>query len=749
MRTSLLLITISLAFCETAYSQSVCLPAPRLLTTTPMGGQVGTTLDVTIAGDNIEDAGLLRFSHPAITAVPKLAATGLPIPNRFVVTIDKNCPPGIHEARVMTRLGLSTSRVFSVGTLPEVLKTKPNTSLETAVPLVMNSVCNSVMTSQAIDYFSFDAQQGQRVFVDVAAQGIDSKLKPVLIVADASGADLYVQRRGGAVDFKAPTTGKYVIKVHDLTYKGGSPFFYRLAVRAVAEGDAIARLPSTRNVSAFSWPPTGLTDDNIIAESEPNSPSQPMEISLPCDISGAFFPAADVDTFEFTAKKGEVWWVEVASERLGRPTDPAVVVQLVKRDGEQETFTDVAEMNDIPSPIKVSSNGYSYDGPPYNAGSTDVNGRIEIKEDGTYRLHMRDLFGGTRSDPANIYRMVIRKQSPDFALVGWALHMNLRNGDRNALSKPVALRGGTTMAIEILRVGRDGFGEEVELSMEGLPEGVSAAGITMKSGQARGLMLITADADAPRGFSNATIYGKSMISGKEVIRKVHMASMKWPVPDASQEIPAPRLQADFPVSVCGSELAPFTISSEQDTFEVGVGEQLTIPLKHDRRCDFSGASINLKNWCAGIGTVAAFDAKFNDSGSQAVLDLAAMKTKPGEYIMAFYGSGVAKYRYNPGAIDIAKAALEQAKQQASAAAAKARKISQAVASTPADQVTAEQKATAAKAAEDQKAADAKVAAAEQRLKDVTAKAQPKDIVDIIVSKPITIRVKPAAKAAAK
>src|SRR5262249_42865843 len=163
--------------------------------------------------------------------------------------------------------------------------------------------------------------------------------------------------------------------------------------------------------------------------------------ALPCDIAGNFFPAGDVDLFEFEAKKGDVWWVEVASERLGLATNPAVVVQYVDRAGGVERLIDVAEFNGIPSPVKVSSNGYSYDGPPYNAGSLDVLGKLEIKHDGLHRLQVLDLFGGTRSDPHNVYRLVVRKAAPDFALVGWGLHMELRNGDRNAVSKPLALRG--------------------------------------------------------------------------------------------------------------------------------------------------------------------------------------------------------------------------------------------------------------------------------------------------------------------
>jgi hypothetical protein len=36
-------------------AQQVCLPAPRLLTVMPMGGQVGTTVDVAITGESIEE----------------------------------------------------------------------------------------------------------------------------------------------------------------------------------------------------------------------------------------------------------------------------------------------------------------------------------------------------------------------------------------------------------------------------------------------------------------------------------------------------------------------------------------------------------------------------------------------------------------------------------------------------------------------------------------------------------------------
>ena len=739
---TLLLITSTVT--SMAVAQSVCLPAPRLLTTVPMGGQVGTTVEITITCENTEDPEELSFSHPGLTATAALDENGLPIVNKYVVTIAADCPTGIHEARVMTRLGISSSRVFNVGDLPEAVCVTKNTTLESAMPLALNSICNASMTRQAVDFYSFVAVKGQRIIVDCAAKGIDSKLTPVLIVADAAGNDLVVERRGGAIDFVPPADGEYVVKAHDLTFNGGPEYFYRLALKTLAADERLVRLPSTKNVSAFSWPPQGTAQvaPNAAAEEvEPNNASiQAQKITLPCDIAGSFFPAADVDTFEFTATKGDVWWVEVVSERFGLATDPSIVVQHVTGSGEDETVVDLVELSDIPSPVKISSNGYSYDGPPYNAGSSDIIGRIEIKADGRHRLQLSDLFGGTRNDPQSVYRMVIRRAAPDFAIVGWALHMGIRNGDRNALSKPMALRGGSTIAIEVVAVRRDGFDGEIELMLENLPDGVSASGLTIPKGKQRGIVLLTADQNAPRGLTIAKLFGRANINGEMVRRTGHMASMKWPVPDAKREIPEPRLLADLPVSVGGAEFAPITMApAEQKVWEVAAGESLTIPLRHVRRNEFSGTKLSLRTFGEGFEKNAAVDVPLDADTAEVVLDLAKLKTPPGDYTIAFYGSAVAKYEYHPEAVTAAEAVLSRAKEKAAAAMREAKNLADAATTAPEEEkaaVAVEAKAAAAR----QKTAAAAVTAADKRLKAATAKAKPRDIVDIVVSTPISIRV---------
>ncbi|MBP88527.1 MAG: serine protease [Planctomycetaceae bacterium] len=738
------IIAALLGAAATTSAQSVCLPAPRLLTTMPMGGQLGSEVEVTITGQTIEDLEQLLFSHPGITAKPKLGTDGNPEPNKFMVTIASDCPPGIHEARVMSRLGVSSSRVFTVGTLVEVKQDQPATTVATAMPLQVNSICNATLPLRAVNHYSFEAKKSQRIIVDCAAKGIDSKMNPVLIIADAEGRDLVVERRGGALDFTVPDDGTYVIKVHELTFKGGAEYFYRLVVQEVAADAPLSRLPSVRSVSSFSWPPADFSRSASTPETEPNNKhAQAQKISLPCDITGSFFPAADVDTFEFVAKKGDVWWVEVASERLGRPTDASIIVQHVSVEGSDEKLTDVVELSDILSPVKRSSNGYAYDGPPYNAGSADILGKVEIKEDGVHRLQLSDLFGGTRNDPRNEYCLIVRKAAPDFALVAWALHMELRNGDRNALSKPIALRGGSTMAFEVVAVRRDGFDGEIELSMEDLPTGVTAVGLKIPAGQSRGIMLLTAQQDAPRGMHIAKFSGRAMVDGVEVIRPCQMASMAWPVTNAWSEIPAPRLLADIPVSVGGSEFAAISIAAtESKVWEATAGATLQVPLKHILREDFSGATMGLKAFGTGFDRTPKFDVSLKADQSEAVFNLGTLKTVPGDYLIAFYGSAVTKYRYNPEAVTAAEFAHKRAQQEAADVAKEAERLAQDATAASGDQKTEAEKAIQA-VAEKKKAADAAVAAAAKRLQDAKKLAQPKDIVDIIVSEPIAIRIKPA------
>ena len=235
-----------------------------------------------------------------------------------------------------------------------------------------------------------------------------------------------------------------------------------------------------------------------------------------------------------------------------------------------------------------------------------------------------------------------------------------------------------------------------------------------------------------------------MIEGDSTTRPCHLASMSWPVPNHWSEIPSPRLLTDVLVSVGGDEPAPISIAArEEKTWEATQGQKLTIPLLHMRRGEFSGKTLASKVLGAGFER-AKFDIPLDQDSSEAVLDLAALNTPPGEYLIAFYGGAVAKYQHYPQAITLAKERKQQAEAELEACNADVKRLTDNVNSTEANKSTdvAEQLKDAQGK---QKELQARVAAFEKQIQQATRAAVSKDIVDIVVSEPIKIRVLPAEK----
>src|SRR2546426_5131660 len=91
------------------------LPVARLLTVFPPGGKVGSQFEVVLTGVDLDEANQLHFSHTGLTARQKVGETnGLPEANKFIETIATNATPGVYEARVVGRFGISNPRSFVV-----------------------------------------------------------------------------------------------------------------------------------------------------------------------------------------------------------------------------------------------------------------------------------------------------------------------------------------------------------------------------------------------------------------------------------------------------------------------------------------------------------------------------------------------------------------------------------------------------------------------------------------------------------
>jgi len=771
------------------------LPVARLYSVFPPGAKQGTTVDVTITGEDLEKAAQLQFSIPGITATQKTQPPALgqegpqPVPGQFTLTIPADAPLGICEVRAIGKYGISNPRAFVIGSKEELIETEPNNTQQQATVVPLGAVVNGRSDSASDqDYYKITAKAGQRIIADCSAYRIDSRMDPSLVVFDANGKELGrsrdVERRDPLLDFTAPADGDYFLEVHDFLYAGSPEYFYRLAIGAdphldfvmppaglpgstgkytlygrnlpggapsdlvtadgkqleslvveitLPAGDAINQLdysavvePEESAVDGFTYclpGPTGPSNGvligyasaPVVGEQEPNDePAKAQALSPNSEVAASFGPQPDRDWYTFSAKAGDVLWIEVISQRLGLTTDPALVIQQVIAGEKGEELKEVAAVDDfLDNPEGQTRRGMAI----YDMKTDDPATRFVAPADGTYRIQVQNLASYAAVDPGLQYRLAIRPEQPDFRLVAKPRLLPFNNNpvqNPPTVWSPLLRRGGTEV-IDVLVFRRDGYNGPVEITAAGLPTGVSAAPITIGPGQEVGQLVLTAAEDAPAGTSLLTVSGKATIAGKEVVHPARHATMVWGGA-VNTVTPRARLSRNLAIAVTEGETAPFLVSAAAGAaLETVKAGKVQIPVKLARRGEFKGV-VTLTPFPLPPG-VKPPSLELKPEAAEGNLELAlGANTPPGTYSLMLTASSPVSYARNPEAVTEAtarKASVDKVVGEL-AAAAKAATDAKTAADAKATEVAAalaQSKTAAEQAAKQLAEAQAKMAAA--------------------------------------
>jgi hypothetical protein len=233
----------------------------------PSGAKSGSTVELTVSGQGLEEAQDLLFSHPGIKAElvgPPPGAAGTQKPDvqkgqgkrrpgqptvtaniKFKVHVPADTPLGNLDVRVVTKSGVSNPRAFVVGELQEALEQEPNNDVAQAQRVALNTTVNGTITTGTdVDYFVFTGKKGQRVLASCLSSSIDSKLHAALELFDSTGKMLASNRsyhdNDALADCTLPEDGDYLVRLHEFTYtQGGPDYFYRLSITTAPWIDAI------------------------------------------------------------------------------------------------------------------------------------------------------------------------------------------------------------------------------------------------------------------------------------------------------------------------------------------------------------------------------------------------------------------------------------------------------------------------------------------------------------------------------
>lgn len=399
----------------------------------------------------------------------------------------------------------------------------------------------------------------------------------------------------------------------------------------------------------------GFATAAVVLEQEPanNDRNQAQKVTLPCEIAGQFYPRGDEDWYVFDGEKGDVYWIEAIAQQLGQSADPYVLLQRVSTDDKGvEKVTLLQELDDHQAKRLGGRESY------YGTNTDDPLHRFQVPEEGTYRILIRDLYNRSRGDPRLVYRLSIRREQPDFRLVAVAETPSV-NGGQVFLWNNLLRRDGT-VPIRVIVFRRDGFNGPIDLSVEGLPAGVTAAEVTIGSGQNAAYLLLSGGDSATDWSGVISILGKGRIGEVEVVRKVRSGGVVWGWIDArNRGTFRSRVFREIAFGVTTCEPAPVVVRlgegrecamSPGGKLEIPVGIECDEGLLDDLRLQPINGSANLN---VSVPTIVK-------SASEGVVEVSiATSAKPGTYTFSLKAETRLTYRRYPQAVEIAKREKEE------------------------------------------------------------------------------------------
>jgi hypothetical protein len=502
----------------------------------PAGGKRGTTVKVRVGGEcwppgmNFQIVGdgltgpevlgpLVKPRYePSLRRVPRDAdggLAGMSYPREFeaTLTIADNAEAGMRFWRVWGGWGGTKLRPFLVGDLPEFIETEPNSQADQAERVTLPVVLNGQIAGERDqDFFVFHVKAGQTVVCDVMAARIGSPLEPVIAITGPQGNRVEVDELRVGTDplfsFRAAADGDYRLHVANLSFYGGPAYVYRITLTtgpyAAFAFPPGGRAGTTSEVEVFTPTGTGtfgaskeqvtfparpgpfhFRDGLVLVAGElPEMAATPShqslrtarELALPVTVNGRFLKAGAEDWYRFRAKKDEHFAVACQANPQASAAVPTLAI--VGPDG--ATLAQAASAETPEHRLEVN---------------------WKAPADGDYALRVRDL-QGSAGGPEFIYRLTVRPAQPSLGLRLLQDYVNVVQGGKTALDLEVTRAGGLTGPIE--------------LSVPGLPEGVSIEPTRLAEGQTRVKLTFLAKPDARPTNAAVQLVGSATSSGQVV-----------------------------------------------------------------------------------------------------------------------------------------------------------------------------------------------------------------------------------------
>ncbi len=435
----------------------------------PAGGQAGTEVSVTIGGSLGE--GEVQLWSDAGQLTCRVAEDRKSV----TLSIPQEARRGVHWLRFFNEAGTSVVRPFVVGQIPEISEEEPNNVPDEAgqaepAAVTINGV---LQKSGDVDIYRIEVPAGKTLVASMQAnQALGSPMDSVLQLLDAQGTVVAQNDDDHQIDpqivYQVPADGVYYVRAFafpsapnsTIKLAGAASYIYRLTlthdafidhvIPAVVDRrtDSAVRLcgwnlpdeQQTAGLAVFQDHQT-LVGRNCVLMHPVNGVSHPSYVesetsrtlSARSSVTGRIAERGERDQYVLPGTKGQKLRFRIAAREFNSLLDP--VLTITAADGKVLSEAD-------------------------DRSRTDLDGEttVTVPADGPLTVTVSDRYG----DGGFRYFYVLTCETPEptfTATVGAAEY--LLNQDE-PLDVPVTV------------ARKDGFAEKLTVSIEGLPEGVTA-----------------------------------------------------------------------------------------------------------------------------------------------------------------------------------------------------------------------------------------------------------------------------------
>ena len=452
----------------------------------------------------------------------------------FQADVPADQMPGIYEYRIATSQAVSSVAHLLVTDYPVAIEqTDDNDVPQLAQRIqVPAAVCGTVERFEDVDHYRIEGQAGDDLVCQIFAQRVTESIHcmairyPKIHLMDSMltlfgpSGQVIAQNDNFAggdalLHCTLPVTGDYVLEVRDTRYAGDPrytycvevahrPHAYGLLPMAVQSGQsAAARIIQSQaenttphrnavdpvrldpfSAQAPGWHQVRLRtaqgisnpvhllvspDPQIVAPRGNGTPATAWPIQLPAGISGLFSESQQTHYYRFRARQDLHYRFEVQAQRRGFATDSVISV------------------HDESGKVLASGDDGHY--------TKDAQLTFKAPADGVYLVSVRDLHG--RGGDQFAYHLSAATSGPDFEIHGEYYYGMLAPG------------GSAIWFVSLKRL--HGFDGPVEMSVQGLPDGVSFTPVTIPAGMNHCSLIFTAAQDAPVNADLLRVSGRAQL----------------------------------------------------------------------------------------------------------------------------------------------------------------------------------------------------------------------------------------------